>query len=201
MRRIARTCIGGLQISILICSVVLSQGSTAQITGTVRDQSGAVLPGVEITATQTSTGVSRMTLSDETGFYTLPNLPIGPYRLEAVLPGFRTYARTGIALEVNSSPQINVVMARRRWGRRYCRTRYRDFTIDSARQASNHVRGFLMPILRKLVKLRESGHVGHAVEKDFPDQMINFVLNAHGIEAGRFKIHDLALPIECFDAH
>ena len=56
--------------------------STSQINGTVQDGSGAVLPGAEITATQTETGAVRMTLSDETGSYVLLNLPVGPYKLE-----------------------------------------------------------------------------------------------------------------------
>jgi len=60
---------------------------------TVTDQSGAVLPGVEITATQADTGVARTTVSNETGAYVLPNLAVGPYRLEASLPGFRTFAQ------------------------------------------------------------------------------------------------------------
>lgn len=79
--------------------------------------------------------------------------------------------------------------------------RKRDFTINSARQASNHVRGLFLPILRELVKLGEGRHIGHAVEKDFPDQMIDFVLNTDGIEAGRLKIYGLPLSIERFDAH
>src|ERR1700758_3355842 len=87
----------------------VAQG-TAQISGTVKDQSGAVLPGVEITATQTETQIARMTISNETGAYALPNLPIGSYRLEASLPGFRKFIQTGIVLEVNSSPTLNVVM-------------------------------------------------------------------------------------------
>src|SRR6266511_3951311 len=81
--------------------------ATAQISGTVKDQSGAVLPGVEVTATQTDTGISRSAVTNETGSYILPNLAIGPYRLEAALPGFRTYAQTGIVLQVNASPVIN----------------------------------------------------------------------------------------------
>src|SRR5205814_584642 len=84
--------------------------ATAQISGAVRDQTGAVLPGVEITATQTETGGARMTVTNETGSYILPNLAVGPYRLEAALPGFRTYVQTGIVLQVNSSPAINVVL-------------------------------------------------------------------------------------------
>jgi hypothetical protein len=85
--------------------------ATAQLSGTVRDQSGAVLPGVEITATQTETGVARMTVSNETGSYTLVNLPLGPYRLEAALPGFRSFVQTGIVLQVGSNPTMNIELA------------------------------------------------------------------------------------------
>src|ERR1051326_1860867 len=84
--------------------------ATAQISGRVQDTTGAVLPGVEVTATQTDTGIARTTVTNETGSYVLPNLPIGSYRLEGMLPGFRKYAQSGIVLEVNSSPVVNVVL-------------------------------------------------------------------------------------------
>jgi Carboxypeptidase regulatory-like domain len=84
--------------------------ATAQVSGTVRDQSGAVLPGVEVTATQTETGVTRNAVTNETGSYILSNLALGPYRLEAALPGFRTSVQTGIVLQVNSNPVINPVL-------------------------------------------------------------------------------------------
>src|SRR2546428_2752804 len=101
--------LGGLFLC--LCSSIAWGQSTAQINGTVTDQSGAVLPGVEVTATQTETGLTRSVVSNETGSYVLPNLPIGPYRLEASLPGFRTFVQTGIVLQVNGNPEINVVMA------------------------------------------------------------------------------------------
>ena len=109
MKRMLATLILGL------CVLGMTSGSlwaqaTAQISGSVRDQSGAVLPGVEITATQTDTGISRMTITNETGLYVMPNLPLGPYRLQAALPGFRTFVQTGILLQVNSSPVINIVL-------------------------------------------------------------------------------------------
>ncbi len=84
--------------------------STAQINGKVTDPSGAVLPGVEVTATQTDTGLARKVVSNETGSFTLTNLPAGAYRLEASLPGFRTYAQTGIVLQVGGNPVINIVL-------------------------------------------------------------------------------------------
>src|SRR5438067_8561288 len=97
-------------IFMMSCLSVFAQ-STAQLSGTVRDQSGAVLPGVEVTATQTATGLARTVLTNETGSYVLPNLPIGPYRLEAALPGFRMFVQTGIVLQVSANPEINIVMA------------------------------------------------------------------------------------------
>src|SRR6266516_2353085 len=99
----------GLFGSVMTCNSVWAQ-ATAQISGAVQDQSGAVLPGAEVTATQTDTGVSRMTITNETGHYVLPNLPLGPYRLEAGLPGFRTFVQTGIVLQVNSNPTINILL-------------------------------------------------------------------------------------------
>src|SRR6476619_4616903 len=111
--RISGVCTRGLFSLALIlavtCAVVWAQ-ATAQINGTVKDQTGAVLPGAEITVTQTDTGISRNTITDETGSFVLPNLATGPYRLEATLPGFRTYAQSGIVLQVNASPVINITL-------------------------------------------------------------------------------------------
>src|SRR6185436_1390907 len=71
---------------------------------------GAVLPGVTVVAIQANTGFRREVVSDETGSFALLNLPIGPYRLEATLSGFRTFSQTGIVLQVNSNPVIPVKM-------------------------------------------------------------------------------------------
>src|SRR2546423_4305380 len=93
----------------VICGDVWAQ-ATAQIAGSVRDQSGAVLPGAEVTVTQTETGAARAAVTNETGSYVLSNLPIGSYRLEASLAGFRSFVQTGIVLQVNGSPVINPVL-------------------------------------------------------------------------------------------
>jgi carboxypeptidase family protein len=99
----------GVVVSILMCTAVWAQ-NTAQVSGTIKDQTGAVLPGAEVTVTQTDTGLTRNAITDETGSYVLTNLPVGPYKFEAGLPGFRTYVQTGIVLQVNSNPQINAVL-------------------------------------------------------------------------------------------
>src|SRR6267378_1724747 len=77
--------------------------ATAQITGTAKDQTGAVLPGVEIVVTQSQTGATRNTVTNEAGLFILPSLPLGSYQLEASLPGFRTYVQTGIVLQVDNN--------------------------------------------------------------------------------------------------
>ena len=109
MNRVLTAAFVALMALGMTCASVWAQ-ATAQISGTVKDQSAAVLPGVEVTATQTDTGISRSTVTNETGSYILPNLAVGPYRLEAGLPGFRTFVQTGIVLQVNSNPVINPVM-------------------------------------------------------------------------------------------
>lgn len=97
-------------IFVFVSSIALWAQGTAQISGTVKDQSGAVLPGVEVSATQTETGIVRTTVTNETGSYVLPNLAVGPYRVEAALPGFRTFVQTGVVLQVNANPVINPVL-------------------------------------------------------------------------------------------
>jgi hypothetical protein len=82
----------------------------AQISGVVSDESNAALPGVEVQVTQTATGATRFVITDGRGEYVIANLPVGPYKLEAKLPGFATYERTGITLTVGASPVVNVML-------------------------------------------------------------------------------------------
>ena len=109
MKVLFRRCFTAALILVLTSASAWAQ-ATAQLSGTVRDESGAVLPGVTVTATQTDTGVTRTVVTDETGAYVLSNLPLGPYRLEVALQGFRTYVQTGIVLQVGASPVLNPVL-------------------------------------------------------------------------------------------
>jgi Carboxypeptidase regulatory-like domain len=103
---LAKKFVSAFLFSCLICGALWAQ-VTAQISGTVKDASGAVLPGVEVTATQTATGLVRTVVSNETGSYILQDLPVGPYKLEAALAGFRTFVQTGIVLQVDANPVLN----------------------------------------------------------------------------------------------
>jgi len=111
MRAFLRALVVGVLVLVLTSVTSWAQLSTAQLSGRVTDETGAVLPGVTLTATQTDTGLTRSLTTDENGMYVLPNLPTGPYRLEAALQGFRTFAQTGIVLQVAAAPVINVVLA------------------------------------------------------------------------------------------
>jgi hypothetical protein len=88
-----------------------AQVATAELNGRVTDESGAVLPGATVTVTQTATGLVRTVVTESNGAYLISNLPTGPYRLEVMLQGFRTYVQTGIVLQVGATPTINAVLA------------------------------------------------------------------------------------------
>ena len=79
--------------ALLITAPAWAQLATAELNGRVTDSSGAVLPGVTVTATQTATGLVRTAVTDESGSYLISNLPTGPYRLEVALQGFRSYVQ------------------------------------------------------------------------------------------------------------
>ena len=111
-----RHAIAGCVLRALLILLVFSQtaspqtAATAQMNGTVRDQAGLALPGVTVTVTQTDTALTRTAVTDETGSYVLQNLPVGPYRFEAALQGFRAYVQTGIVLQVGANPTLAVAL-------------------------------------------------------------------------------------------
>src|ERR1043166_8567563 len=95
---------------LLLTSTAAHAQATSELSGRVTDESAAVLPGVTVVATQTATGFTRTVVTDAGGTWLMPNLPIGPYKLEVSLQGFRTYVQTGIVLQVNANPTINATL-------------------------------------------------------------------------------------------
>src|SRR5580658_3832197 len=73
----------------------------AQITGRVTDSTGAVLPDVKVTITNADTGITRETKTNDLGYYTVPLLDPGHYKLTAEKQGFGTREQTGIELLVD----------------------------------------------------------------------------------------------------
>jgi hypothetical protein len=88
-----------------------SQAVNGTIEGTITDQSGAALPGVSITVSNIDTGDTRVVLSNATGVYRAPLLPLGRYRVSAELQGFRKFEQQGLTLSAGQSAVINVVLS------------------------------------------------------------------------------------------
>jgi len=76
----------------------------------VKDSSGAVLPGVEVTATNTGTQFTRKVTTDAEGAYALRLLPLGPYKVEATAQGFKTFAQSNIVVEVGRNLRVDPVL-------------------------------------------------------------------------------------------
>jgi len=98
-------------ITLIVSGSLLAQSAAvSQITGTVRDSTGSVVAGANVTVTQTDTGFVRTGETEADGAYRLPSLPIGPYRLEAKKVGFSTFVQSGIVLQVNTNPTIDITL-------------------------------------------------------------------------------------------
>ena len=96
---------------VLVPAAALAQSvAVAQLSGTVLDESGGALPGVEVTVTQTETGMTRFMISNEKGEYVFTNLPVGPYKLSSKLSGFSAFEQTGIVLVVGDTRSVNISM-------------------------------------------------------------------------------------------
>jgi hypothetical protein len=101
--------LGIFALLILSCASAWAQ-ATAQMHGTVQDGTGAAVPGAEVKATQTDTGISRTATTGAAGEYVLTPLPIGPYRLEVSKEGFTKAVQTGIVLQVGTDPALDVAL-------------------------------------------------------------------------------------------
>src|ERR1700676_4371901 len=85
-----------------------AQEASASLRGTVTDGSGAVVPGAQVTAIKTETGLQRTAVSDAQGAYVLLALPVGHYRLETSAKGFKKYVQEGISLDVNQTGTVTI---------------------------------------------------------------------------------------------
>src|SRR4051812_43706544 len=95
----------------LLASAGICQAQTFRggISGRVADSTGAVLPGVTVTATNDATGVARTTTTSATGDFSVPDLQLGMYTVEATLQGFQT-VRTKVEVSVSQVASVDVKM-------------------------------------------------------------------------------------------
>ncbi|HTX35818.1 MAG TPA: TonB-dependent receptor [Bryobacteraceae bacterium] len=95
-------------LGLLLASLGFAQ--EARVSGRITDNSGAVVPGVKVTITNTDTGISRDTKTNDLGYYTLPLLQPGNYKITAEKQGFRAKEETGIVLLVDQRANIDLTM-------------------------------------------------------------------------------------------
>jgi hypothetical protein len=99
---------------VFFCLAISAAGSlcaqvfNAQLTGTVNDASGAVVPGAKLTATNLATQTSSTALANAEGVYRFPNLQPAEYSLRCTSTGFKTFEQKSITLQVNQVLEVNV---------------------------------------------------------------------------------------------
>ena len=81
-----------------------------KITGVVKDQTGAVIPGAAVEVTNTQTGAKLSATTDEEGAFTFPVLAVGQYQLDVAIDGFQPYRKTGLAIDINSALVLDVTL-------------------------------------------------------------------------------------------
>ena len=99
-------------VAILLAAFIpaSAQVLTSRVDGTVRDQSGAVLPGVSVTLTNVDTNAAEEAVTSDIGLYVFPQIPRGAYRLAAQLPGFKTGVVEGVRVELATPATVDVVL-------------------------------------------------------------------------------------------
>ncbi len=100
--------------ALVACGLALplfAQSDRATITGTVKDPSSAVLPGVRVQVINTGTDAMQTTATDAQGFYRVENLPVGTYTVSFSAAGFKTLERKGITLLISQVAEIDVSLA------------------------------------------------------------------------------------------
>jgi len=95
---------------VLVSAQAFGQSTYATVSGTVSDKSGAILPGVSMTATNTATGVVTTVLSNEAGAFNIPSLLPGPYTISAELTGFQKANYTNVTLGNAQQVRLNFTL-------------------------------------------------------------------------------------------
>src|SRR5437762_9559685 len=92
-------------------SLAVAQITSATISGTIKDETGGVLPGVEVALNNLDTGLTRNAVTDSNGYFTVSGLAPGRYEARASLQGFRTGVQAGITLQVGQDAGLNFVLS------------------------------------------------------------------------------------------
>ena len=99
-----------LAVSVLTAAGLLAQGDRGVITGTVKDTSGAVVPGAQVTGIHQATNTNYKTNTTASGDFTLPALPVGEYHVRIENTGFKTHVAADIIVAAGSTVRLDVVL-------------------------------------------------------------------------------------------
>src|SRR5215475_6055236 len=106
-----KTFSGSVAVTCLLLSVIgFGQSINATVGGTVSDASGALIPGVTVTATNTGTGIANTLVSNESGAYNFAALQPGTYKISAELPGFQIQTFTDVQLGGAQQVRLNFTL-------------------------------------------------------------------------------------------
>jgi outer membrane receptor protein involved in Fe transport len=94
----------------IFAATTVAQISTGTISGTVKDDTGAVVPGANVVVLDVDTGISRSLQTDSNGFYSAPSLALGNYRVTASKEGMQTEVREGITLTVGREAVVDITV-------------------------------------------------------------------------------------------
>jgi len=99
-------------VLLLISGALSAHGQTifGRISGTVKDSAGAAIPNVTVTVTNPANNLVRTATTDEDGFYTVTNLPVGSYSVEAERSGFKKAAQSGVSVVADARLTIDVTL-------------------------------------------------------------------------------------------
>src|SRR6266550_8232001 len=100
----------GVVFLVMSASLAVAQITSATISGTIKDETGGVLPGVDVAVSNLDTGLTRSVVTDSNGYFTVSGLAPGRYEARATLQGFRTGVQTGIALAVAQQAGLNLIL-------------------------------------------------------------------------------------------
>src|SRR3990170_2580546 len=94
----------------LMASPAAAQFDRSQVSGRVKDAQGGLVPGATVVATNLQTQLSSTAVTDETGFYTFPNLPPGRYSVTTELQGFKKAVRDEVPLDAAASITLDFTL-------------------------------------------------------------------------------------------
>src|SRR5262249_40457954 len=109
MKKAFRTIILGFVTILVVSGVLLAQSDLGTISGFVRDPSGATVPDATVTI-KNQTGIERQVRTNESGFYTITNIPPGFYTMSADKPGFQRYESTNNKLDPSGRLAIDATL-------------------------------------------------------------------------------------------